>query len=180
MSEDTMIRRYVKSIYTGDPDDASDTTCDIIWTDRMTGAIVLMYDGADPANTNPAYGASSDEDCFAAKGLDIKEKIPLNKCVVEINDYEIRAEKFAEERAEQIQKEKENAEDLFKVLGNERVKDFSFERYIEGEEKILKPALEQLGYNNVSFYMEERDSFGPLIRGCTAYKDGQKHWFFYG
>ncbi len=69
--------RYVKSVYSGG------TTYDVTWTDRKMGKVIMSYDGADPANTNPAYGGMSDYDAFLTKGLDIREKIEESDCVCE-------------------------------------------------------------------------------------------------
>lgn len=48
---------------------------DVVYVDRTTGLEVLRYDGGDPANTNPFYGATPDSEVFARKGLNIKETI---------------------------------------------------------------------------------------------------------
>jgi hypothetical protein len=49
------------------------------------------------------------------------------------------------------------------------------------ERTILKPALERRGFTEISFYMIEQDSFGPLIRGAVALNpDRQTVRFFYG
>lgn len=45
---------------------------------------------------------------------------------------------------------------------------FSFSDYMRGEQDILKPQLEALGYTDVRFHMGERDSFGPLSRVITC------------
>lgn len=62
-------------------EDDEEFICDAVWTDRTTGKEVLRYDAADPANTSPDYGAVSDADCFASKGLDIREMVPISKCL---------------------------------------------------------------------------------------------------
>lgn len=56
-------------------------TCDICYVDQKTGKEIMRYDGADPANTNPVYGAISDEECFSRKGLDKNEQIEESECV---------------------------------------------------------------------------------------------------
>lgn len=72
-----MVARYWKGL-----DCPDSTTADVVYIDRATGHEVMRYDGADPANTRFDYGAKTDADCFAAKGLDIKEMIHKDKCVV--------------------------------------------------------------------------------------------------
>lgn len=52
-------------------DMSEDLMCDKVWIDRLTGAEVLRYDAADPANTNSYYGARPDEESFIRRGLDI-------------------------------------------------------------------------------------------------------------
>lgn len=68
--------RYRKMI-----DAPDDNTYDICYVDRKTGREVMRYDGADPANTNPEYGAISDEECFYNKGLDKEEMIEETEIV---------------------------------------------------------------------------------------------------
>jgi hypothetical protein len=57
---------------------------------------------------------------------------------------------------------------------------FSFGNYYNDEEKVIKPALEKLGYSNIRFSMGEYDSFGPLSRVITAIKNGQTVTLVYG
>src|SRR5580698_4397370 len=66
-------------------------TCDVVYVDRLTGKEIMRYDGADPANTNPEYGAEPDSECFANRGLNLRERIEASKAVPEgsyINRYE--------------------------------------------------------------------------------------------
>ena len=59
--------------------------------------------------------------------------------------------------------------------------DFRFERYYTDEGRLLRPALEKLGFTNVQFFMGERDSFGPLSRIVTATDShGNTRRFVYG
>lgn len=170
-----MVRRYAKSY-----DEPDDFTCDVVWTDRLTGRCVLRYDGADPANTSPAYGAPSDADVFARKGLDILEEVEIGRCVVPVPPAEV--ERWARQKAATAEREAEEeaAEDLFDVLGA-AADAFDWNRWRDGEERVLRPALEARGYTGVNFYMLEEDSFGPMIRGCVAHDaDGKRVRFFYG
>lgn len=58
---------------------------------------------------------------------------------------------------------------------------FSFGDYYNGERNILQPRLEELGYTEVSWFMGERDSFGPLSRICHATNmQGETKKFMYG
>ncbi|MCC8949309.1 hypothetical protein H8A97_30460 [Bradyrhizobium sp. Arg62] len=171
----TMIPRYVRSTF--EPDEY---TYDIIWTDRLTGKCVLSYDGADPANTNPAYGAKPDSDCLASCGHDINAEIELGQSVIPVPEGE--AERLVARKARAAEREQENREalDLLNFLGAD-AETFDFDDYYDGERKILRPALEKRGYTSVSFYVVEADSFGPLIRGCVAQCHcGKRVRFFYG
>lgn len=53
-----------------------DTVCDVYYIDRLTGKEVLRYDAADPANTNPHYGAESDYWKMHKRGYDLEQRIP--------------------------------------------------------------------------------------------------------
>lgn len=70
MPKDGKVARYYRFA-----DDDGDTTYDIVWCDRVTGERVTRYDGADPANTNPYYGATPDKVIFEKKGRDITEMV---------------------------------------------------------------------------------------------------------
>lgn len=63
-------------------------TCDIIFVDRLTGHEVFRFDAADPANTNPYYGAEPDSVYLANLGYDISEMIDPAQAV--IAEYELR------------------------------------------------------------------------------------------
>lgn len=73
---EAMVRRYFRRY-----EDDEEFVCDAVWIDRTTGKEVLRYDAADPANTNPDYGAIPDADCFANKGLDINERVAISRCL---------------------------------------------------------------------------------------------------
>jgi hypothetical protein len=172
----TTVRRYVRSGYT-----PTATTYEIIWHDRLTGSVVLRYDGADPANTNPAYGGQSDEEYFENKGLNIHAEIERSQSKLPVGPCE--AERWARSKAlrENKRQEEEEAKELFDFLGEAATRAFDFDQYLDGEHTILAPALEARGYTNVSFYMVEQDSFGPLIRGCVAHDpSGKRVRFMYG
>ncbi len=174
-SSTATVRRYVRDTY--EPDDC---TYDIIWTDRLTGRTVLSYDGADPANFNPAYGAKTDAEVFADRGLDIYEEIEATKSITPVSSYEIAS--CAAQKSARLAREAEEADarDLLTFLGAEAAH-FDFGSYHHDENAILRPALERRGYTGVSFYMDEQDSFGPLIRGCVATdSSGKRVRFYYG
>lgn len=61
----------------------------VFYIDRTTGERVLDYDAADPANTNPYYGARSDGEHLRAHGHDLKELIDPGQAV--ITEDELRA-----------------------------------------------------------------------------------------
>lgn len=58
--------------------------------------------------------------------------------------------------------------------------EFDFGRYWEGEQELIKPALQDKGYEVGSFWSVERDSFGPLIRGVSITKDNHTQCATYG
>ena len=69
-------------------------------------------------------------------------------------------------------------QDVFEIVDSEG---FSFAEYFDGEQDIIKPRLEALGFTNVRFYNIEADSFGPLIRGVEAKdENGNPVSFYYG
>jgi hypothetical protein len=183
-----MVRRFERKTYAPtcycDPDygcqcDAG-TTYDIYYVDRLTGAEVMRYDGADPANTSPAYGAKSDKECLASRGYDLDEEVEISRCVVEVDLAEADRLKEMKARNAERAREEEEALDLLNILGDE-AKAFNFEQWSEGESTVLRPALERRGYTGIRFYMVEQDSFGPLIRGCVATCHcGKRVRFFYG
>jgi hypothetical protein len=58
---------------------------------------------------------------------------------------------------------------------------FKHDMYRTGEQAILQPQLEALGYTHIKWSMGEEDSFGPLTRVCMARdKNGVVSWFVYG
>lgn len=180
MSETTGIATGLVRRYERRTDEPDEYTYDILYVDRLTGKVVMRYDGADPANTSAAYGASSDEDCFKAKGLDFHEEVEVGRCVVPVPPGEVERHQRAKAAREQREREEEEAQDLLSFLGDAASK-FSFERWSEGEHDILSPALEARGYTQVRFYMLEEDSFGPLMRGCVALDpSGKRVRFYYG
>jgi len=81
LDQGDMVARFWKG-----QDCPDSTTCDIVYIDLTTGKEVMRYDGADPANTRFDYGARPDADYFAQLGLDIKEMIHSDKCVVSAQD----------------------------------------------------------------------------------------------
>jgi hypothetical protein len=169
-----MIPRYARSTF------EDERTYDIIYTDRLTGTVVMRYDGADPANTNPAYGAKSDSEYLASRGHDINAEIEASQSVLPVPAGE--AERLAnrKKRRAEVEGEENNALELMAFLGGD-ADQFNFDDYFEGERDILGPALEKRGYTRVSFYMIEQDSFGPLIRGVRATCHcGKRVRFFYG
>ena len=58
---------------------------------------------------------------------------------------------------------------------------FSFTLWYRHEGELLKPALEKLGYTNVTFFMGEADSWGPLTRViCATTPAGERKRWIYG
>ena len=58
---------------------------------------------------------------------------------------------------------------------------FVFADYWNGEQNLLKPRLEELGYTNIRFYNGEADSFGPLMRVCECVDpEGNSRKYYYG
>jgi len=162
------IRRFARIIETPD-----EYTYDVIYIDRTTGQRVTSYDGAEPTSM-------TDREMLQRLGYDIDEEIDITTSVVKVDPEE--SKQLIAEKDAQKKKEDEEVEsrDLLNFLGDE-VDTFDFSRWREGELTILKPALEKRGFTSVSFYMIEKDSFGPLIRGVTAINpEGQRMRFYYG
>ena len=53
-------------------------------------------------------------------------------------------------------------------------------RYSLWESETAQPRLEELGYTTFSWFTGERDSFGPLTRVVTCFKEDQSFKFVYG
>lgn len=53
-------------------------------------------------------------------------------------------------------------------------------KYIEWENKVASPKLVEAGYHLTYWRTTDGDSFGPLVRGMIATKDGQKVLITYG
>lgn len=51
---------------------------------------------------------------------------------------------------------------------------------VNWEERVARPALQELGYTNIYFIDGERDSFGPLSRIACCEKNGIAKRFVYG
>ena len=60
-----------------DQHDYNSTFCDQVFTDRLTGRIVIRYDLGDPANRG-----FPEEEKFRRLGLDMRERVNLEDCVV--------------------------------------------------------------------------------------------------
>jgi len=181
-TEERLIPRYVRSVDQGSGSVEFSTKYDIVWTDRLSGKEVLRYDGADPANTNPAYGARSDFEVLADRGIDLKEEITLERSILPVPPGEPAFHARAKKRQHEKEQELLEARDLFIFLGDFDCEDFKFEDYLKGEADILRPALECRGFKQISFYSAEEDSFGPLVRGCRAFNIKEQKWqrFLYG
>lgn len=149
-----LIPRYVRSTF--EPDER---TYDIVWKDRLTGKIVLQYDGADPANTNPAYGAKPDSEYLGSHGHDINAEIELTKSVMSVPTGEAERHADRKRRLAEMEQEENEALDLMSLLGTDADK-FSFDDYYEGEREILGPALEKRGYTRISFYISSKTLSG--------------------
>lgn len=177
-----LILRYLRSWDRGDPNDPNSTVYDAIYTDRLTGREVMRYDAADPANTQASYGAITDEEAMASRGLDINEEIDAEKSVLPVLPHEVAAHASSKWFKAQRDQEIARSRDLFDFLGPTVFMPFAFSEYRKGEKEILRPALECRGFDHVSFYMIEEDSFGPLIRGCRAFNTKEDKWqrFSYG
>ena len=73
--------------------------------------------------------------------------------------------------------------DLFGVIGDDAAEDprcFSSHFYLDWEDDVAKPALEQLGYHDIRFSHGDHDSFGPLVRIVDCTKNGEPIRMFYG
>ena len=154
---------------------------DKICTDRKTGNIVVRYDMGDPANYAKSHGGWTYDEWLTNKGLNPDEEITLEECKVPVDPNEAVRYANKKDRKERIEKERDEANDLFTFLDAIETVNFRFENYLDGEDKLLRPALEQRGFTNVCFGMLEEDSFGPLTRECVAVDpSGKTVRFFYG
>lgn len=72
--------------------------------------------------------------------------------------------------------------DLFEIIPPDVcMDDFCHpERYRIWEDEVATPALQNLGYREVTWRTGEADSFGPLSRVGTAYLNGIPVKFVYG
>ena len=72
--------------------------------------------------------------------------------------------------------------DLLEVIGNdaENEPDYCGQYYWLWENHTAAPKLEALGYEVSRWVDGERDSFGPLTRGCIGKKDGEVFRLWYG
>lgn len=87
-AEDGKIAKYLKFVdYGYDGDEYN-----VVYVDRTTGQQALKYDGADPANTNPFYGAQPDSHYIP----DIKKMIHPSK--QKVSDEEIKRGYYLEPR----------------------------------------------------------------------------------
>lgn len=57
---------------------------------------------------------------------------------------------------------------------------FDSRRYGEWEDNIATPWLNAHGYKVISWWTEDGDSFGPLVRAVEIEKDGTRATYFYG
>lgn len=59
--------------------------------------------------------------------------------------------------------------------------EFIPEAYVDGEQQVIKPQLEELGYTEISFYTIDREAGEPLLRGVSFMKrDGDFETGVYG
>lgn len=57
---------------------------------------------------------------------------------------------------------------------------FDSRNYDRWEREIAKPHLESLGFKVISWWTEDGDSFGPLVRAVEMEKDGKREVYTYG
>lgn len=168
-----------------DPDwqDEDYDVCDIWYVDRLTGAEIMRYDAADPANRPPL--GPSDADCLAQRGYNIDEEISVSQSRVPVTQADVQEwamkQAFKSERQEEFRRGEEllGEMDLFTFLGVDGLQ-FSYKDFNRDEQRILKPALEAKGFTLITFSMGDQDSFGPLTRVVRAVKDGRGYIFMYG
>lgn len=180
---EAVVGRYARRICDNEDD------CDVIWRDRKTGAVVIHYDGGDPAEWDPKRGGMSDTDRMKSLGLDPNAEIRVSESMLPVTQYDVDNWAFTKNarlRREALRSQREVEEaaalDLWDVLNPKDLGGFSFDNYSRGEIDIFTPLLAALGYMDARFYNVESDSFGPLIRGCEAMDviRNRKVRFFYG
>lgn len=75
----------------------------------------------------------------------------------------------------------DETEELPDLSGVISLAGFDFLEYLEQEQLILKPRMEELGYSSIVFAMGEEDDFGPLTRIVQCVDpEGNDKTFFYG
>jgi len=171
-AEPRVVARYKWDI----DDEAEEEFC----IDRATGKEVVRYDLGDPANYAPSYGGWSKREWLERKGLAPDATVEVTRAVTPIPEWEVEFYRRQTARKAEVERLEAEARDLLDFIGDD-ARAFDFGKYREGEDQILRPALERRGFSNVRFYMGEEDSFGPLSRMCAA-KDpnGAEVRFYYG
>lgn len=149
--------------------------------DRLTDTQVIVYDLGDPADWDPRYGGVPILERAEEMGYSKHEEILYSQAESEVCISAIGHWKIKKEIYERQNKLEEETLDLEKFLPDIWDK-FSFDRYHEGEQGIIKPALEKMGFKNIRFSMGEQDSFGPLSRIVVAFntKTQKLQQFIYG
>jgi hypothetical protein len=71
-------------------------------------------------------------------------------------------------------------QDLFAVLPSISMDGCFNHDYWKWEDTIATPALINLGYENIKWSMGDCDSFGPLSRIITCWKNGIRYQYWYG
>lgn len=73
-------------------------------------------------------------------------------------------------------------DDLLTIIGSDAAEEPNYcgQCYWLWEDHTATIRLERLGYDVRCWVDGERDSFGPLSRGCVAKKDGEVFRFWYG
>ena len=146
--------------------------------DRLTDRVVASWDCSDRVKA---------EDVMASRGMFWKEEIPAAQCMTpvtaqECSDYE-RAKVAAQERKVAAQEAWDRGtallgtDDLLSFL---KIENFNFDLYQNHEQSLIKPALKEKGFTQISFIMGEAESFGPLSRVVLAMKNNELYTFCYG
>lgn len=73
--------------------------------------------------------------------------------------------------------------DLFDLLPDELANHpdcFDSRNYLRWEREIAQPHLESMGFKVISWWTEDGDSFGPLVRAVELERDGKREVYTYG
>lgn len=167
--EEGLIDRYQKNA----PQDSS-----YVWyIDRVTGQEVFAYNTKEPGSVPPL--GPTDAARFAAKGLDIKERVPLERCKVKpvgLDAFSLAMRQALErERAEEFARGQDLLVevDILSYLGLDAAL-FNPDSYEDFEQQHIVPALLAKGFTLPAFFTDVAGR-----RGFRVVRKELGHVFYY-